>query len=176
MPIRLEPFGPDDIDRLIGWVGSAEFLLQWAGPAWGYPLSREQLQEHLAGAGGQNPGRVIFKAVALDTSECVGHGEVLSIDRRNLSAVLGRILVGPPELRGRGIGEQIVRALLRFGFEELSLHRLALNVADFNVAAIRCCEKCGFVREGTLREARKHGAAYWNVHVMSILVHEWRSA
>jgi RimJ/RimL family protein N-acetyltransferase len=58
----------------------------------------------------------------------------------------------------------------------LSLHRVSLNVFDFNVAAIRCYERIGFQREGILRRARKHGDEYWNVCVFSILEHEFIAA
>ena len=174
--VELEPLAETDIDQLIAWIPSAEFLLQWAGPAFQYPLDRTQLERHLAEAGKENPDRLVFKAVNPETNRAIGHGELLGIDRRNLSAAIARILVGPPELRGRGVGEQIVRELLRIAFEGLSLHRVALNVFDFNKPAIRCYEKVGFKQEGVLREARKHGDEYWNVCVMSILEHEFRKA
>ena len=45
--IRLEPFTEADIDRLIGWVPSSAFLLQWAGAAFDFPLTPEQYGEQL---------------------------------------------------------------------------------------------------------------------------------
>jgi RimJ/RimL family protein N-acetyltransferase len=174
--VKLEHFTATDIDRLIAWIPSAEFLLQWAGPVFHFPLDRAQLMRHVAAAEKPSPDRLIFKAVNPHTRETVGHGELGGIDRRNLSASIARVLVGQPHLRGQGLGEQIISELLVVAFQELALHRVSLNVFDFNSAAIRCYDKVGFRREGTLREARRHGDVYWNVCVMSILEHEFIAA
>jgi RimJ/RimL family protein N-acetyltransferase len=42
-------------------------------------------------------------------------------------------------------------------------------VFAFNDAAIRCYERVGFTREGTLRDARRYEEEYWSVVVMSLL-------
>lgn len=173
LSIRLEPFTHTDIDQLMAWIPSAEFLMQWAGASFYHPLDRAQLVRHLARAKGRHPASLIFKAVHPETQATVGHGELVGIDARNRSVTIARILVGPPELRGQGIGGQIVEGLVRIAFEEHSLHRVALNVFDFNRAAICCYEKVGFRREGVLRHARRLGDEYWNVCVMSMLEHEY---
>ncbi|HEX4715841.1 MAG TPA: GNAT family protein, partial [Ktedonobacteraceae bacterium] len=89
------------------------------------------------------------------------------------SARVSSILVHP-RFRNAGVGTQMIQALLRFGFEELSLHRIDLGVFDFNIAAIRCYERAGFKREGLQREARKVNNEYWNVCIMSVLENEWK--
>ncbi|MFC1683703.1 GNAT family N-acetyltransferase [Candidatus Zixiibacteriota bacterium] len=171
-PIELQPFTDADIDRLIGWIPSAEALLQWGGSGYKFPLDGKQIREHLSNASGENPKHLIFKAVDTERGRVVGHGEILAIDRVNRSAVLGRILVGSTEARGKGIGEQIVRQLVRIAFEDLSLHRVSLRVYDFNQAAIRCYEKAGFKREGLQRDVHRIGEKYWSVFTMSILEEE----
>jgi len=174
--IKLEPFTEADIDQLIAWIPSPEFLAQWTGPAFDHPLDRTQLTRHLAQTRKEekSPG-LIFKVVIPETGDTIGHGELARIDSKNLSAALVRILVGPPELRGRGVGEGIVRALLGIAFDELSLHRVVLNVFDFNQSAIHCYEKAGFRLEGVQREACKVGNTYWNLCVMSILEQEYHA-
>ena len=170
--IKLTAFTEDDIDRLVNWIPSSEFLLQWAGPKFNYPLDREQLVKHLLNVNGENPD-IIYKAVNLDNGEVVGHAELVAIDRQNLSASVSRILVGLPELRGQGIGKQVINALLKIAFHEMGLHRISLYVFDFNNIAIRCYRKAGFKFEGILRDARKYESGYWNLCVMSILENEW---
>jgi RimJ/RimL family protein N-acetyltransferase len=172
--VKLEPFAEADIDRLISWIPSRESLVQWTGPVFDYPLDRAQLNRHLTEARQEEPVDLVFKALDRDTGRAIGHGELVRIDAKNLSAALARILVGPSELRGRGIGEGIVRALLRIAFDHLSLHRVALNVFDYNQAAIRCYQKVGFKQEGVQREACKFGDEYWNVCIMGVLEYEYR--
>jgi RimJ/RimL family protein N-acetyltransferase len=66
--------------------------------------------------------------------------------------------------RGAGLGGEATVLLLRHGFAVWPLlHRVELEVYDFNARAIRAYEKLGFVREGHKRDSlwwdgRFHGA------------------
>ncbi len=172
--IRLEPISEANFDRLVAWSPSPEFLLQWAGPLFTFPLDRAQLERHLAACRQEPPVTLAFRAVNGGTGEVIGHIELGGIDHRNRSARLSRVLVSPEQLRGQGIGQRVVEAALKVAFEALHLHRVDLYVFDFNSAAIACYERVGFRPEGMLREARRHGEGYWSVCVMSMLEHEWR--
>lgn len=173
--IELVPFGAEHFDALIGWSPDAEFLLQWAGARLRHPLTREQLAELVADAERPGPVARLYAALRRTDSALVGHGELGWIDRDNRDAKLMRIVLAP-EARGQGLGEALVRGLVRVGFEELDLHRLDLHVFPFNQSAIRCYERVGFRHEGTLREARRNGDEYWDVCVMGLLRQEWQSA
>jgi RimJ/RimL family protein N-acetyltransferase len=172
--IELQPFGRTDFARLIGWAVSPEFVLQWAGSGFVYPLDEEQLHEYVRGAETDPPFRTIYKAVDTDRGVVVGHIELNNINYLHKFATVSRVLVGDPSSRGKGVGEQMMQRVMRIGFEELELHRLELVVFDFNEAAIRLYEKVGFVKEGRIREARRLGDQYWNHYVMGILEDEWR--
>jgi RimJ/RimL family protein N-acetyltransferase len=173
--ITLRPFTRSDFDRLIGWVTSPQFLLQWAGPLFTYPLDAAQLEGYLRDAEGGQPTKRIFAAEEAETGAVVGHIELAKIDRRNRSATLSRVLVGESARRGKGVGLEMVRRALEVGLGELGLHRIDLVVFDFNTAAIACYEKAGFVTEGRLRDARRLGDEYWTLVQMSILEEEWRA-
>ena len=175
MAVELRPFEASDIDRIMGWITSRELLLLWAGPFVSWPLRREALEEHLAAAGGEKPKLLIYKAVDADTGEAVGHIELTQIDHLNRSARIGRVLVGPDRLRGQGIGQTITRAVLPIAFEQLGMHRVDLNVFDYNKGAIACYQKVGFKLDGVMRHARWDGKNYINVCVMSMLEDEWRA-
>ncbi len=172
--IELKLFERKDFARLKSWVESPEFLLQWAGPIFRYPLDEAQLEKYIQESESAPPSRRIFKVEDKDDHEVIGHIELDHIDRRNRSATVCRVLVGEPSLRRKGIGFQMVRKLLQIGFEEMRLHRIDLVVFDFNEAAIRCYEKAGFVKEGRLRESRRIGSEYWSLYQLSFLEDEWR--
>jgi RimJ/RimL family protein N-acetyltransferase len=172
--IELTPFTRWDIPRLIQWNPSEAFTLQWAGRIFSYPLDRRQLIYHLKRSRGKDPSIRIYKAVDTQTGAIVGHGEIAGIDHWNRCGTLCRILVGPESLRGCGVGIQIVESLLVIAFDELGLHRVGLQVFDFNEPAMGFYQKAGFVKEGLMREVRKYRDTYWSSCVMSILEHEWR--
>jgi RimJ/RimL family protein N-acetyltransferase len=172
--IELKPFERGDFSRLIGWVKTPAFLLQWAGPIFHFPLDESQLDAYLKDTLGDPAFRKIYKVLNTADRRVIGHIELNGIDFRNKSATVCRVLVGEPSLRRRGAGLQMVRKVLEIGFDRLGLHRIDLVVFDFNRAAIKCYEKAGFRKEGHIREARKIGNEYWSLYQMSILEHEWR--
>ena len=174
--LELRPFGRDDFQRLISWITSPEFLLQWAGPSFAYPLDKAQLEKYVQESEGRHLRRRIFKAVDTASDSVVGHIELSGIDLRNKAARVCRVLVGDPSYRGKGIGTWMMKKILDLGFNQYGLHRIDLVVFDFNKPAIRCYEKLGFVKEGCLRECRKIGDEYWSLCQMSILESEWRSS
>ena len=53
---------------------------------------------------------------------------------------------------GRGIGSEAVRAIIRFGFEHMHLHRIEAATIVDNVESVHLLEKLGFKREGVRRE------------------------
>ena len=75
----------------------------------------------------------------------------------------------------QGYGSEAIRLLLRYGFEDLDLHRIDLRVLEYNLRAIRAYEKCGFVREGVERETALVDGEWHGDVIMSILKHEFRA-
>jgi aminoglycoside 6'-N-acetyltransferase len=56
-----------------------------------------------------------------------------------------------PALHGRGIGTEVVRRVVRRLVDERSHHRITIDPAADNAAAIRAYEKAGFRRVGVMR-------------------------
>lgn len=102
----------------------------------------------------------------------IGTLSLFDIDQLNGTAGMG-ISIGEKELWGAGLGTDALLALLDFGFGELRLNRIWLEVYDYNPRGRRSYEKCGFVLEGTLRSAAYRQGEYHDVHLMAILRDEW---
>jgi len=66
------------------------------------------------------------------------------------TAEIGYVLL--PAYWNAGYASEILRALLAFGFEGLSLHRVYGKCDELNLASAHVMEKCGLAYEGTLRE------------------------
>jgi RimJ/RimL family protein N-acetyltransferase len=175
MLIKLEKFTTSDVPTLISWISDKEFLMQWGGPAYKFPLTEEQLRDEINMMSSEPPKSLMFTARIADTNEVVGHIQLLGIDLVNMSACIGRVLVGNKEFRNKGIGMEMVNGILDIAFETLNLHRVYLGVFDFNKSAIACYEKAGFKIEGTARDLRKINDEYWSLVNMSILEEEYRS-
>ena len=102
----------------------------------------------------------------------IGNMGLHSVDWKDRHAVLG-ITLGEKEYWGQGYGTDAVRTLLRWAFHELDLHRVELEVFDFNPRARRCYEKAGFRLEGTRRERHFADGCFHDAHLMSILRREF---
>ncbi|GES28714.1 GNAT family protein [Streptomyces angustmyceticus] len=74
-----------------------------------------------------------------------------------------------PDATGRGIGTEAIRLLLDYAFDRVGLHRVQLEVYDYNPRARRAYEKCGFEVEGRMREALFWDGAWHDVLVMAAL-------
>lgn len=68
-----------------------------------------------------------------------------------------------------------IKITLRYGFQELNLHRISLGTFGYNTRAIRAYERIGFVHEGTLRGAmRRYGERVDTVN-MGMLRKDWEA-
>ncbi len=68
-----------------------------------------------------------------------------------------------PAWHGRGVGTEAVRRLVRHLVEDLGHHRVTIDPACANVAAIRAYEKAGFRRVGVMRRAERDlGGRGWH--------------
>jgi len=172
--IKLEYFTADDFSTLKKWISDEHLLLNWAGSAFRFPLTDDKLDWYIRGANNfSESDTLIYKAVDTETGQTVGHISLTAVNRSNRSARITRVIVGDPDARGKKIGEQIIKAVMRIGFLELNLHRMSLGVYDFNEPAIRCYTKCGFNVDGILRDISRHGDTFWSIMEMSILENEW---
>ncbi|HSP35568.1 MAG TPA: GNAT family protein, partial [Thermoanaerobaculia bacterium] len=74
---------------------------------------------------------------------------------------------------GRGYATEALAAVLRFGFEELRLHRIYAGYFSRNAASARVMEKNDMQYEGRLREHVKKWDEFVDVVYYGILREEW---
>ena len=108
----------------------------------------------------------------LDGDLTIGTVFLRSVDKVNGSGVVG-IFLGDRRYLGQGYGTDALNALVDFGFGELRLERIELEVFDFNERAIKSYVKAGFKTDAILRRARFHRGVHHDVHIMSILRDDW---
>jgi RimJ/RimL family protein N-acetyltransferase len=169
--MQIKPLRQKYIPEILSWIKTEADMVQWAGSVFSWPLTQKQFREHLKTANTQQP--TLYPFTLCDEDNLLGYCEISDYIRKYDSAMLSRIIISPFK-RDKGLGELMIKEVLRFSFEELGLNRIGLGVFDFNHAAIKCYSKVGFVREGTKRESARVGDSFWNCHLMSILKKEWK--
>ena len=71
----------------------------------------------------------------------IGHCE---LNFQNSTPRLSRILIGEKIFRGKGLGREIVVAMVNEIFKNGEYNQIDLNVFDWNTSAISCYQKVGF--------------------------------
>lgn len=57
-----------------------------------------------------------------------------------------------PQKWGKGLGTELAKTIIKFGFEQLNLHRIEAGVATENAKSINVLQKSGMKREGIRRK------------------------
>lgn len=159
--IILERFNVDDFDRLIEWVESEDELIQFAGPLFKYPLTHDQLNGYLT----QNK-KVPYKIRLQETNKIIGHCE---LNFENEIPRLSRILIGEKQLRNRGIGTAVLKAMIAIVFDSDNYPAVDLSVFDWNLNAIACYKKIGFTIRPELQTSIMVSGNVWKAHNMVLL-------
>jgi len=76
-----------------------------------------------------------------------------------------------PALHGRGVGTEAVRRVVRMLIEERGHHRVTIDPATSNLAAVHAYEKAGFTRVGIMRKAERDSDGQgWHDSLMMELI------
>jgi RimJ/RimL family protein N-acetyltransferase len=86
-----------------------------------------------------------------------------------------RLAIGSPEDRGRGLGSEALKLLLRYAFDELNLYRLTALLGTDNPRAIRFFQHAGFLEEVCRRKALLRNGQYFDIVMLGLLAEEWRT-
>jgi len=170
--VRLRPIERDDLPRFVAWFADPEVrrhLLVYL------PFSLAQEERWFEDLQGRLERQEML-VLAIETAEGVHIGNLglHAIDWKNRNAELG-ILIGEKAYWNQGYGTDAIRTLLGLAFREMNLHRVFLRVDADNARGLRCYEKVGFRRDGTLRDAVFKEGRYLDQHVMSILRAEFET-
>lgn len=74
-----------------------------------------------------------------------------------------------PKNWGQGFATEAAQAAVRYGFDELDLHRIEAGVAVENLASIRVLEKVGMTREGRTRKSLPLKTGFSDTFLYAIL-------
>jgi aminoglycoside 6'-N-acetyltransferase len=167
--VELRPVVPDDVDRLFAlWRSDELVLARW--PTW----KRSDIDAVLAGEDG-----MVGWWVRADGEEVGYIQHYQELDPEYLHAGMDIFLVAAG--RGRGLGTDAVRTLARYLLHDLGHHRLIIDPAADNAAAIHCYEKVGFRPVGVMRKyergpgTRERVGSFHDGLLMDLLAEEFES-
>lgn len=69
----------------------------------------------------------------------------------------------------QGIMTEALQATIEYAFKHIKLHSIEANIAPTNISSIKLVEKCGFVREGYLKENYLYNGTFLDTCIYSLL-------
>jgi RimJ/RimL family protein N-acetyltransferase len=168
--VWLRPTEPSDIIDDVPYAGDVEIGHFGGGKTPWSRASAERFATEFMGQIGET--NYPYTICLLGEQRGIGAIFLRSVDKVNGSAMVG-IFISDRRYLGKGYGTDALNALVDFGFGELRLERIELEVYDYNLRAIRSYEKAGFRTDAVLRRARFHRGTHHDVHLMSILRDDW---
>lgn len=133
----LRPYSDDQFRLLSSWITDPYILFQFSGTYFSFPLTRGQIDDYLI----RFPDRKFYFGYDPD-HEPYAFGEI--IPKPDQPPRLGRLLIGDPEKRGKGLGGIFIRELIARIRHTMDPAAVDLFVLQNNLPAIRCYEKIGF--------------------------------
>ena len=165
--VRLRAFDNGDLMHCLSYSNDYE-VMRGASGAILYPSTVEDEARTMGNSTSFTQGEYQFAIETLEKRQFIGKCGFVKINWKNRVGELA-ILIGEKQLHGRGYGADAIRTLCRFGFEEMNLHKIKATVFAFNEKALRCYEKCGFIREGLLKEEIFREGKYHDVVIMGLI-------
>jgi RimJ/RimL family protein N-acetyltransferase len=120
----------------------------------------------------KNDTRMEFVINTKADQKKIGTIGLSGIDYKNQKAEYG-ILIGEKQERGKGYAQEASRAIMAYGFFDLNLQKIKLNVFADNIQAVSLYKKLGFKEEGILRREIYKNGCFKDVMVMAVLREEW---
>ncbi len=159
-----------DIQRLVGEWRVARTLLSVPHP-YEDGLAEEWISGHRSEF--ERGESVHFAVVLREWGKLCGACGLM-INSSDANAELG-YWIGLPYW-GRGYASEGAREVVRYGFEELGLHRVYAAHFGNNSASGRVLRKIGMSYEGTRREHHRKYGDYEDLVEYGLLASEWRAA
>ncbi len=168
--VRLRAIEPADAANAYKWINDRE-VTRYLMARYPFSLASEEDWAKVAA----KPSEYSEARFAIETKDGqhIGFCGLHRGRPEERTADLG-IMIGDRGFHERGYGTDAMMTMVRFGFEQMNLHRISLGVFEFNQRAQAVYHKVGFVDEGSERHGYFQDGRYWDVLRMSILEDEWR--
>jgi aminoglycoside 6'-N-acetyltransferase len=160
--LLLRPLQDDDLDhleRIVSSPGGAEW--------WGIVGDREKLRSDLR-CDDEDDSAAFTIELAGDVAGWLGVWEENEPGYR----YAGLDIMLAPAIRGRGIGPEALRTVIRWLIEKRGHHRVTIDPARANQPAIRAYESVGFRPVGVMRQYERDPAGGWRDGLLMDLLAE----
>ena len=168
----------DDVERLHDWLQDTEVNASW----YGMGEDGEPLHAGYAPAtvleGGEEEWDKVFndenrRVFSIYTTEGEHIGEGQLVVEWPLLEAQAYVLVGRKDLWRHHYGTNAMVSLLDFAFNDMGLHRVWVDVPDYNEHAMGMVKQLGFVLEGHFRKSHRKEDEWFDSSALGLLADEY---
>ena len=161
--IRLRSYKDCDAIHLLKWMEDESTFVKWSANHFEYPLTMEQCisyrEKH-----DKETDSWLFSGLDMD-GNVVGHIMFCKMNFVENSVHLGHVIVDSSN-RGNGLGKELLKAALEYGFNILKVDRVTLAVFDNNSIASNCYRSIGFKVYDSKPESFPYKEEMWGCDYM----------
>ncbi len=145
--LTIRPMCVGDVPALKEWLPDPSVYTYW-----GKEPSKSEKNPEMLFANEQKPTKSFHLGIALkDGDKVVGDIYVYLIENDRMASIAIRLA---PSCQKKGYGTEALSAMTAFCFENTELQRLWTEVDVRNIPSQRMLEKCGYTREGLIRQGK----------------------
>ncbi len=115
----------------------------------------------------------IIEVISGNELKAIGDIGLDSINSKDHFATFG-IAIGEKDYWSKGYGTEAARLMIKYGFEQLNLHRISSSAVSFNERSVRMHKTVGFREEGRRREIVYTNGQYHDLIDFGLLRTEWQ--
>jgi RimJ/RimL family protein N-acetyltransferase len=168
--IILRSIEEKDLELLCKWSNEPE-IQYWLG-GWHMPTSQVVMKDWFNRITQDN----INLRLAIEHPDLglIGTANLVDINWKDRNAFHG-MLLGDKDIRGRGIGVDVVMTIMKYAFEELGLRRLDGSMIEYNTASLKLyIDKCGWRKEGIKKSWYFRKNSFWDKILVGITYDEYQ--
>lgn len=168
--VYLSPMNAEDVEEYTKWMNDRKVTDNIHSTSKVITTMNEQeWVEDVMKRGGHT-----FSIVSKEDDRLIGNCGLMRTDYKDGVSTIG-IFIGEEEFRNKGLGTEVISLLLDFGFNQLRLHNINLEVFDFNEQALNCYKKVGFKEYGRRHECYYLNGKWHDEILMEVLEDDYRN-
>jgi len=167
--VVLRPVQMDDAPRFVKWFNDPDVHKFLNFRKFSLQQERQWIREKLK----DKSGTTAHFSIDTSNGNHIGSIGLENINAHHKHASFG-IMIGDKNFWNKGLGTEAAKLLLEYGFVHLKLHRIGLDVYEYNPRAIKVYKRLGFKGEGKKREHALWKGKFYDAIDMGLLETEWQ--
>jgi RimJ/RimL family protein N-acetyltransferase len=168
--ITLRAIEDSDLELILEMINDPEIEKMTGGG--GFPVSMFQQKKWYETI--QNKNDELRLMIDTENHGTIGLAMLTGIDYKNGTAEFHAKIATSRNIRGNGYGTKAYKAIFDYAFNQMNLNCIYTGNIEYNTVTEQIKEKCGFQKEGILRERVYKNGKYHNIAVWSLLRDDWK--